>query len=610
MHLSAAGPALHPAGSTLHLGEVLPLHSGGRRQTPGKGSTSALWQASDDCLCPYRRTGGISPVPALRDEPRSRRACSHAETALWRPQTSNAQREMEAAQPDRTGKTESSCSIFTQERRPMAIYHLSIKIGKRHGSKSSVAAAAYRAGVRLKDERSGKIYDYTHKKEVTYSEIILPENAPSFFRDREKLWNSVEQTEKQDNAQLFREFEIALPRELSGDHQIQAAHEFFRRRADEGMIVDWSFHDKDGNPHVHGIAPTRGVKKDGGWTQKTKQVYALDQKGERIPVIDPKTGQQKIGARGRKIWKRETVEANNWNDRSRAKEWRAEWAEICNRYLAMERQPERIDDRSYEEQGIDKVATKHEGYAARQIEARGGVSSVAEQNRQIRLLNRMLEKAKKMGVQLIRQFEQLKESVRKEFENIDELRAGNDILSTGRRDGESHDRTAGTAEESGRQAEGHDGRIQPVSDEDRGSGSGEQGTQIPASEIPEEILRRLKEMKSQSESQNREIQETLKKGESLSERFSRWVQHRAAYESARAASERDRGKGPDHSDASEAVRNEGCGNPLSPGTEAEGRNRRMEDFPGTGAESPETPGMRGRGEEPENSVKRPRGRSL
>ena len=74
----------------------------------------------------------------------------------------------------------------------MAIYHLSIKIGSRHGTKSSVAAAAYRAGQKLKDERSGKTYDYTNKKEVTYSEIILPENAPSFFSDRASLWNSVE----------------------------------------------------------------------------------------------------------------------------------------------------------------------------------------------------------------------------------------------------------------------------------------------------------------------------------------------------------------------------------------------------------------------------------
>ena len=492
----------------------------------------------------------------------------------------------------------------------MAIYHLSIKIGSRHGTKSSVAAAAYRAGQKLKDERSGKTYDYTNKKEVTYSEIILPENAPSFFSDRASLWNSVEEAEKQDNAQLYREFEVALPKELSREHQLQAAHEFFQRRAAEGMIVDWSFHDKPGNPHVHGIAPTRGVKKDGSWAQKRKQVYALDENGERIPVIDKRTGQQKIGAKGRKMWKRETVEANDWNSRDRAKQWRAEWTVICNRYLAMERQPERIDERSYEEQGIDRVATRPEGYAARQIEARGGVSMIAEQNRQIRLLNRLLERAKEMGVQLIRQFAQLKESFRKEIESIDELRTGYGISSAGRRNGESYDGPAGTDRKGGERTEGHDGGIQPVPGENPGTGRGEQAAQIPASEIPEGILRHLNEMKAKSESQNREIGESLKKGKSLSERFNRWLQRRAAYESARADAGRDRGKGPDNSTASEAVRTEGWDDQIPSGTDRGDQSGCLEDFFGPGDEIAETSDERDRGEEPERPAARERGRSL
>ena len=492
----------------------------------------------------------------------------------------------------------------------MAIYHLSIKIGSRHGTKSSIAAAAYRAGQKLKDERSGKTYDYTNKKEVTYSEIILPENAPSFFSDRAALWNSVERAEKQDNAQLYREFEIALPKELSREHQLQAAHEFFRRRADEGMIVDWSFHDKPGNPHVHGIAPTRGVKKDGSWAQKRKQVYALDESGERIPVIDKRTGQQKIGAKGRKMWKRETVEANDWNSRDRARLWRAEWTVICKRYLTLERQPERIDDRSYEEQGIDRVATKHEGYAARQIEVRGGVSEIAEQNRQIRLLNRLLEKAKEMGVQLIRQFAQLKESFRKEIGSIDEVRTGNRISSLVRRDGEGHDRTAGTDQKGGGGTESDDGGIRPVPGEDPGTGRGEPETQIPASEIPEAILRRLNEMKAQSEAQNREIGETLKKGGSLSERFSRWIQRRAAYESARADAERDRRKGSDHTKTGETVRAGREGDQIR----EEGKRGRvikgMEPYDEPRDQGEEPPECRVRTAEPEETRERSRGRSL
>ena len=492
----------------------------------------------------------------------------------------------------------------------MAIYHLSIKIGSRHGTKSSVAAAAYRAGQKLKDERSGKTYDYTNKKEVTYSEIILPENAPSFFSDRAALWNSVEEAEKQDNAQLYREFEIALPKELSRAQQLQAAHEFFQRRAAEGMVVDWSFHDKPGNPHVHGIAPTRGVKKDGSWAQKRKQIYALDESGERIPVIDKRTGQQKIGAKGRKMWKRETVEANDWNSRDRARQWRAEWTLICNRYLSMERQPERIDDRSYEEQGIDRVPTKHEGYAARQIEARGGVSTIAEQNRQIRLLNRLLERAKEMGVQLIRQFTHLKESFRKEIESIDELRTGYSISSAGQRNGESYDGPAETDREGREGVDGDYGRIQPESGEDRGTGEGERETQIPASEIPEAILERLNEMKARSESQNREIGKTLKKGESLSERFSRWIQRRAAYESARADAERDRRKRPDHTTTSEAVRVKGEGDQISGERKRSRVIEGMEPFDESRDQGEESPERGIRTAEPEETRERSRGRSL
>jgi len=77
----------------------------------------------------------------------------------------------------------------------MAIYHMSIKIGSRRGGKSSVAAAAYRSGQRLRDEQSGVTYDYTRKSEVAHSEIMLPEHAPAEYQNRGVLWNSVETAE-------------------------------------------------------------------------------------------------------------------------------------------------------------------------------------------------------------------------------------------------------------------------------------------------------------------------------------------------------------------------------------------------------------------------------
>jgi len=328
----------------------------------------------------------------------------------------------------------------------MAIYHCSIKIGSRHGTKSSVAAAAYRAGQRLTDERTGKIYDYTRKKEVVHSEIMCPEAAPSSFYDRAALWNSVERAEKQENAQLYREFELALPRELSREHQIQAAREFFQKRVDEGMIVDWSLHAKEGNPHVHGIAPTRGLKPDGTWAAKRKQIYETDKDGNRVPVIDPTTGQQKIGARGRKMWKRITVEANEWNSRDKAEQWRAEWAEVCNRYLQLERSEERVDHRSYERQGVDLVPTKHEGVAARKIEDRGGVSEIRRANRLIRKLNEFLRRAEATGRKLIEQFRQISDRFRKEMAEDygAELSAGE--IGTNGTDEHPDQRTAGHAE--------------------------------------------------------------------------------------------------------------------------------------------------------------------
>ena len=102
----------------------------------------------------------------------------------------------------------------------MSIYHLSVKIIGRSGGRSAVAAAAYRSGDKLYEKEKGKSYDYSRKSGIAYSEIMLPENAPAEFMDREILWNSVEEIEKQSNAQFSREVEVAFPVELSDELQI------------------------------------------------------------------------------------------------------------------------------------------------------------------------------------------------------------------------------------------------------------------------------------------------------------------------------------------------------------------------------------------------------
>lgn len=262
----------------------------------------------------------------------------------------------------------------------MAIYHCSIKNISRGKGKTAIAAAAYRAGAILTDSETGIKHNYTRKSEVVHSEIILPEHAPAEYANREILWNSVQKVETQDRARLAREWEVALPNELDLDQAKTLIHDFAESLATEGMCVDVSIHWKNGNHHAHIMGTTRPIDKDGKWASKERKEYKLDTKGNKIPVIDPKTGKQKIGTRGRKMWQRETVQANDWNRREKVEEWRKRWADCCNKYLDREQQ---LDHRSYERQGVTQLPTVHEGYAARLMEQRGTVSDLCQLNRDI-----------------------------------------------------------------------------------------------------------------------------------------------------------------------------------------------------------------------------------
>lgn len=266
----------------------------------------------------------------------------------------------------------------------MAIYHMSIKNISRAKGKTAIAAAAYRAGTILTDNETGITHNYAKKSEVTYTEIILPEHAPEEYRNREILWNEVQKVETQDRARLAREWEVAIPNELDLDQAKTLIRNFGESLVKEGMCIDLAIHWKNGNHHAHIMGTTRPIGKDGKWAPKERKGYKLDAEGNKIPVIDTKTGKQKIGARGRKMWQRETVQANDWNRREKVEEWRKRWADCCNKYLARELQ---IDHRSYERQGVTQLPTVHEGYAARLMEQRGTVSDLCQRNRDIRLYN-------------------------------------------------------------------------------------------------------------------------------------------------------------------------------------------------------------------------------
>lgn len=273
----------------------------------------------------------------------------------------------------------------------MAIYHCSIKIIGRSDGKSAVVSSAYRSGEKLTDDRTGLTHDFTKKRGVVFTEVLLPAHAPPKYINRNVLWNAVEKVEKKSNAQLAREIEVALPNELSRECQIEIVRRYVQDNfISVGMCADWALHDKgDGNPHAHIMLTMRGMKPDGSWAQKEKKTYALDEDGNRIPLLDPVTGEQKLGKRNEKLWKRITVEANDWNNRGNAEIWRKSWADICNEYLSLSQW---IDHRSYKRQGLDLEPTIHEGYRARKMEQAGFVSDRCEYNRIVKAINALKAK--------------------------------------------------------------------------------------------------------------------------------------------------------------------------------------------------------------------------
>lgn len=280
----------------------------------------------------------------------------------------------------------------------MAIFHLSVKTISRGKGQSAVASAAYRSGTKLHDERYDETQNYTNKRFIEHSEIQLPKQAPEAYKDRATLWNAVEKAEKAKNARLAREIELALPKEISLDQQIKLVHDYVQVNfVDQGMVADWSIHnpqpDKDNpekpaNPHVHIMLTVRSIKKNGIWAPKKRSRYKLDENGQKIPIIDPKTGKQKLGARNAKQWEREYVSYNDWNDQDNVEKWRKNWAEACNVLLKPDQQ---IDHRSYKRQGREQIPTRHEGHYAQALERkRPGSSWKVAQNQEIREQNRLI----------------------------------------------------------------------------------------------------------------------------------------------------------------------------------------------------------------------------
>ncbi len=241
----------------------------------------------------------------------------------------------------------------------MAIYHLSAKVFSRAKGHSAVGAAAYRAAEKLVDERIGKTFDYSRRDKVLHTEIRLPEVSPSWAADRATLWNKVEATEKRKDAQLNREVEVALPRELNFSQQKKLVSDFVDHCfTPEGMVADIALHestarDSEPNPHAHILLTLRPIE------------------GEEF------------GKKNRQ-----------WNQSSTLEQWRKDWQSFTNDALDSEGSSSRIDHRSLEDQGLDREPTIHLGKEATALEKMGVQSMRGNIEREIKHRNRLLAYAK------------------------------------------------------------------------------------------------------------------------------------------------------------------------------------------------------------------------
>jgi len=231
----------------------------------------------------------------------------------------------------------------------LAIYHVSMKPVSRSSGRSAVASAAYRAGERLTNERDGITHDFSRKQGVEHAEIVLPEGSDAdWARDRSDLWNAAEAAENRKDARVAREFEIALPHELSAEQRLELTRDFAQELANRyGAAVDFAIHQPHDasdvrNHHAHLLMTTRRVEAE-GLGDKTyiewKNVRLL---GEGLP-----TTQMQL------------------------RDIRQSWEHVANEHLARAGLDIRIDHRSHMERGLEIEPTEHMGVHATQMQRKG-----------------------------------------------------------------------------------------------------------------------------------------------------------------------------------------------------------------------------------------------
>lgn len=258
----------------------------------------------------------------------------------------------------------------------MAIYHFSMQVISRGKGQSAIASAAYRSGERLYSERYDKVSSYHHRDVMPDTMLLKPVHAPEWCLDREKLWNEVEKIEKAKNAQLAREFTVALPIELSNQEQKELLHRFVQEVfVDEGMVADIAIHRDDvKNPHAHVMLTMRPFLEDGRWGAKSKKEYIVDEQGESL-----------FTASGAK--KSRKIDMNDWNKKEKLQQWRTSWAMYTNQHLALAGIGIEISEKSNADLGLAQEPTIHEGYVARKMEQEGRSSDRVAINRDVKARN-------------------------------------------------------------------------------------------------------------------------------------------------------------------------------------------------------------------------------
>jgi ATP-dependent exoDNAse (exonuclease V) alpha subunit len=229
----------------------------------------------------------------------------------------------------------------------MATFSWSMQVIKRSAGRSAVAAAAYRAGEKLWDERQSIAHDYSRRSGVEHRELIFPDDAPAWCQglDRERLWNAVEAAEKRKDAQTARELRVMIPREVPPERRVALVRDYITRSfVAKGMVADVAWHNKtasDGleQPHAHIMLTMRPLAAD-GFGKKSRHDWVPDPEGRTHPD-------------GRPVM----VESNadSWNSVTYFEQCREDWENVANAALERAGSAERIDRRSLLARGLSRL---------------------------------------------------------------------------------------------------------------------------------------------------------------------------------------------------------------------------------------------------------------